>query len=579
MEFEQTIKDNLSTEAADNLLVWVRSGLYKEEIETLIRGNEWQELEDSFFKVLEFGTAGRRGRVGPGCNRINDIIISESAQALADYILIQKLENPSVAIAYDTRNTSKQFSELSAAVLAENSIKTYLFDGARSTPELSFAVRELQASAGIVISASHNPPEDNGIKVYWSDGAQVSSPHDKNLMKIANNLHQVNMGDFIKLVNNGQIEIIGKAMDDKYIAANCKLSLTSNRDLKIVYSPLHGAGMTNLFVTLNKAGFNDIQLVEEQVIADGNFPFVPENKPNPENVRANELAWKYLKKSQADISIVTDPDADRICISSLEKSGDIRPFNGNESAILAVDYILRKKEELGVLDGRQFVAKTIVTTDAINALAQKYNVMVYDDMLVGFKYIGRKILEKSLDNEEFLIGSEESYGQLVGDQVRDKDAASAGLVLAELAADLKQAGVTLGEQLDQIYEEIGYFYEQTVALDFPGANGFDKMKQLMVDLKSFSYDFTDLGNSAILDYEKLKRYNLTDSSESEIDCTDTGNVVVLEFAGDHRKRMTIRPSGTEPKLKIYIQWWSDKKELAKSEPNKLLNDIKDRILN
>ena len=579
---ENIIRNNLSESAANNVLQWLHNskyGMYREELIDLIESEKWRELEDSFFKKLEFGTAGRRGKVGIGSNRLNLITVGESAQALAEY-LNQTTSNPSVAIACDTRISSKDFTEYAAATLAKNGVKVFMFSNYRSTPELSFAVRHLETSAGIVISASHNPPEDNGIKVYWSDGAQISAPHDSRLTEIANRIDELKVGDFASLVKADRIEFIGREVDRAYIAANANLAISNARDLKIAYSPLHGVGMTNLLATLEAAGFEDISLVEDQAIIDGNFPFVPDHKPNPENPESNLLAHKKLLEIGGDIAITTDPDADRVCVSSLEKSGEIKAFNGNESAILAADFLLGKMAEKGELREGDFIAKSIVTTDGLNALATKYGVKIYDDMLVGFKYIGRKILEKQQLGERFLIGAEESFGQLAGDQVRDKDAATAGLILAELAAELKLSGKTLGEKLDEIYAEIGYFAEETFAFEFPGAAGFAEMQQVLSKLRNRELRLGDLEISALLDYQNLQKTDYVTGETSPVECTDTGNVIVLEFQGEHSKRFTIRPSGTEPKLKVYGQWRSAESiAAARNEINTKWKILKERILN
>ncbi|MBS7346159.1 MAG: phospho-sugar mutase [Candidatus Sacchiramonaceae bacterium] len=579
---ENIIRNNLSESAANNVLQWLHNskyGMYREELMGLIESENWRELEDSFFKKLEFGTAGRRGKVGIGSNRLNLITVGESAQALAEY-LNQTTSNPSVAIACDTRISSKDFTEYAAATLAKNGVKVFMFSNYRSTPELSFAVRHLETSAGIVISASHNPPEDNGIKVYWSDGAQISAPHDEKLMEIAANIDELKIGDFTKFVESGDIEIIGRKVDRAYITANVNLSMSTERNLKIVYSPLHGTGMTNLLATLEKAGFEDVNLVEEQAIIDGSFPFVAEHKPNPESPKSNTLVHKKLLELNGDIAITTDPDADRVCVSSLEKSGEIKAFNGNESAILAADFLLSKLAERGELKEGDFIAKSIVTTDALNALAAKYGVKIYDDMLVGFKYIGRKILEKQQIGERFLIGAEESFGQLVGDQVRDKDAATAGLILAELAAELKITGKTLGEKLGEIYAQIGYFAEETFAFEFIGAEGFAVMQKVLSKLRNREFDLGGLEISALLDYETLEKTDYLTGDVSAVECTDRGNVIVLEFSNRHDQRFTIRPSGTEPKLRIYGQWKSDSSiSEAKNEMAAKWNILKERILN
>ena len=537
-------------------------------------------MEEPFFKVLEFGTAGRRGKVGVGPNRINLITISESAQALADYLKLKKEHNLSVAIGWDVRNSSKELSRRCAEVLAANQIKVFYFDSPRSTPELSFTVRELKVSAGIVISASHNPPQDNGIKIYWNDGAQVSSPNDKNLMKIAQNIKDIKIGNFEELKQIGKIQILGEEIDEKYINTNTKLSVGKNRNAKIVFSPIHGTGSTNLLRTLKSAGFKDIILVNEQMSFDGDFSTLPDKKPNPENLSANKMAIKKLKQTRADIALTTDPDADRICVMSLERNGEVRSFSGNQTAILAADYLLSKihdkinKYENLYFKDRRFICKSFVTTDALNALAKKYGVKIYDDLMVGFKFIGKKILQKESEGEIFVAGFEESLGGLVGDQTRDKDAATIGLIIAELASDLQKNNKTLGEKLDEIYLEIGFFTEKTESVEFFGLDGFNKMQEIMRKVKSGEETF---GATKIKDFESLTETDTATGEKNKFSMLEGGNAVSFEFAKPEN-RITIRPSGTEPKIKIYAQWlFSKKEDCAKIE--EIITDFKRRILN
>ena len=576
-------ENHLSKSAFENLKIWFFDERYKEfhtEIEKLIIDEKWEELEESFFKVLEFGTAGRRGKVGVGPNRINLITISESAQALADYLKLKKEHNLSVAIGWDVRNSSKELSRRCAEVLAANQIKVFYFDSPRSTPELSFTVRELKALAGIVISASHNPPQDNGIKIYWNDGAQVSSPNDKNLMKIAQNIKDIKIGNFEELKQSGKIQILGEEIDEKYINTNTKLSVGKNRNAKIVFSPIHGTGSTNLLRTLKSAGFKDIILVNEQMSFDGDFSTLPDKKPNPENLSANKMAIKKLKQTRADIALTTDPDADRICVMSLEKNGEVRSFSGNQTAILVADYLLSKihdkinKYENLYFINRRFICKSFITTDALNALAKKYGVKIYDDLMVGFKFIGKKILQKESEGEIFIAGFEESLGGLVGDQTRDKDAATIGLIISELASDLQKENKTLGEKLDEIYSEIGFFTEKTESVEFFGLDGFNKMQEIMRKVKSGEETF---GATKIKDFESLTETDTATGEKNKFSMLEGGNAVSFEFAKPEN-RITIRPSGTEPKIKIYAQWLFAKKEdCAKIE--EIITDFKRRILN
>ena len=569
-------QQNLSPVAFENLKKWLNDEKYQEfwgEILELILRENWSELEDSFFKVIEFGTSGRRGKVGVGSNRLNWATVAESAQALADY-LTESSENLdlSVAIAYDVRNSSWDFARAAAEVLAGNGIRVFIFDGARSTPELSFTVRELGASAGIVISASHNPPEDNGVKVYWSDGAQISSPHDKKMMKIATNISQIKSENFEAAVRSGKISFLGQDFDEKYFRVVLKNSVSGARGAEIVFSPIHGTGKTNLLPVLRRAGFEKISIVDEQFEFDGNFSTVFERKPNPENPRANEMAAMQLLAENADIALTTDPDADRICVISREKNGVARSFSGNETAILVADFLLAKSVVRADFS-KIFIAKSFVTTDALNALAKKYGAKIYDDFLVGFKFIGRKIREKQESGEIFLAGFEESLGGLVGSQARDKDAATIGLAICELASELKLQGKTLGEKLEEIYTEIGFFVEKTDSLEFSGKLGFEKMREIMRDLRDGKIE---VGASVMNDFLNLKRKDLETGENSKFEIMEAGDALSFEF-GRKERRISIRPSGTEPKMKIYAQWIFENPE-DRAEIGRILEEFKEKIL-
>lgn len=587
-------RKSLSKSAFENLQKWLsepKFAEFRDEIFELIDNENWRELEDSFFKVLEFGTAGRRGKVGVGSNRINEVTIGESAQALADYLWADlrksskssKEENlqsqdfkkslfPSVAIAWDVRNSSENLARIVAGILAANGVKVYFFDGFRSTPELSFVVRNLSLSAGIVISASHNPPEDNGIKIYWSDGAQISAPHDSNLLKIAQDVSKIEKMDFEKALKSGKIEVIGSKLDEEYLRSNLKNSVSNARDLRIVFSPIHGTGTTNLLLTLRRAGFENISIVKEQFVADGNFSSLKNRKPNPEIFTANAMAISQLIKEKADLALTTDPDADRICVISRKKSGEVRIFSGNETAILVADFLLSKFSGRSNFD-KFFIAKSFVTTDTLNALAEKYGVKIYDNFLVGFKFIGKTILEKEARSEKFLAGFEESLGGLVGSQARDKDAATIGLSVSELAAELKIQDKTLGEKLEEIYAEIGYFVEKTDSVEFCGMDGFEKMRQIMVKLRKNEFE---IGATIKNDFKNLTRTNLKTGEILKIDFLEAGNAISFEF-GDARKRITVRPSGTEPKIKIYAQWIFET-AAEREQIGRILTEFKEKIL-
>ncbi len=575
-----TVRAHVSESAAKNIEEWLREpkfAEYKQELEDMIKAEKWQELEDAFFKIIEFGTAGRRGATGIGSNRINKVTIGESTQALCEYAksIDSRASDKGVVIAYDTRLTSPELSRYAAQVAAANGFKTYLFDSFRATPELSFAVRHLGAAIGIVVSASHNPPIDNGFKAYWSDGGQISSPHDKGVLAMAEALSKINVMPFDEAVTNGRLVVIGEEVDQEYIKAVVGQKEGDDRDVAIVYSPLHGAGQTNVLPVLREAGFSQISLVEAQMLPDGNFPTVKNHKPNPEEKAANEMAVAQMLQEKADMAVTNDPDADRLGI--MVRQGDEAVYlSGNQTAVLAADYTLKKRQQKGILKPDDYLAKTIVTTDMLVALADHYGVKLYGNMLIGYKYIAKLILEKEALGQTFLLGAEESFGLLKGDYARDKDGASGTLPVAEYAAELKKEGKTLYDRLLELYAEYGLYIEHLANAYFEGAAGFNKMQQVMTDLRAHTP--AEIGGhavTAVSDYMLLERRDLRTGTTSKIDCT-SGNVVVLELDGDLRRRVTIRPSGTEPKLKFYIQWFDEAGENTRSqyeETSRLLGEL------
>lgn len=566
---QDLLEEHLSKEAAQNVHAWLtepKYAEYKAELDELIAAGAWQQLEDAFFKVIEFGTGGRRGTTGIGSNRINRVTIGESTQALCQYALQADPQAAAkgIVIACDTRLSSPELSQYAAQVAAANGFKTYLFENFRATPELSFAVRELGGAVGIVISASHNPPADNGFKAYWSDGGQLVAPHDRGVLDMAAAIDTIHVIDFEEAVSVDKITIVGKELDDKYIAAALAETEGEARDIKIVYSPLHGAGQTNTLPLLRAAGFANISLVEAQMTPDGNFPTVENNKANPEERAANDRAVAQLIAENADIAITNDPDADRIGVIVRESNDEPFYLTGNLSAVLATDFVLAKKQARGELTDKHYIAKTIVTTDMLTVLADYYGVRIYGNMLIGFKYIGRLIREKEFTGEKFVIGGEESYGLLKGTYARDKDGAIGALPLAEYAAELKLEGKTLVDRLFELYGQYGLYVEVLQTIVCPGADGFARMQQVMASLREHPPTLVgDQHVTHIIDYETLVRHNLADGSEESVDC-DAGDVVVLEF-GDSRCRISVRPSGTEPKLKFYIQWYADPSSDVRSQ--------------
>ncbi len=569
------LKDKVSETAYQNINLWLTGQKYAEyrsEVEQMIIDERWQELEDSFHKVIEFGTAGRRGATGVGSNRINRVTIGESTQALCSYALSFDPEaaTKGLVVACDTRLTSPELSKYTACVAAANGFKTYIFDNFRATPELSFSVRHLGCAVGVVISASHNPPADNGFKAYWSDGGQVASPHDKGILAEAARISEIKaLPDFDRGVQDGLIEIIGEEVDEAYLANTVAQSVGDKREIKIVYSPLHGAGQTNALPTLQRAGFSDIVTVGEQMIPDGNFPTVPGGKANPEEIPANKMAVDLMLETKADIAITNDPDADRIGVID-NHHGEPYYLSGNQSASLAADYIIRKMKSKNELTNNHFLVKTIVTTDLLNAIASKYSVKIYDNLLVGFKYIAEVIRNRQAVDEKFIMGAEESFGLLKGDYARDKDGATGALALAELAAELKTEGRTLTDRLFELYKEHGVYFEKIKPIEYPGAEGFKTMTKILDSLRQDSPN--EIGGekvSATLDYSTQTK-RLANGEVEKIDCT-AGNVFVFEF-GDRRKRISIRPSGTEPKIKMYFQWYSET-----DEPEQTYGDLSQKI--
>ncbi len=550
----------LSASSLKNVTDWIEGPKYSEyraELVQMLEEGRWDELEDAFFKVVEFGTGGRRGTTGLGSNRINHVTMGESAQALCQYAesFDPKAPQKGVVIACDTRLSSPELSRFVASVCVANGFTTYFFESFRSTPELSFSVRELGCAVGIVISASHNQPADNGFKAYWDDGAQLVAPHDKGVLAVGAKIEEIHTYDFDKAVSDGKILIIGKDIDEKYISAAVSQAEGTARDLRIVYSPLHGAGQRNTLPVLQKAGFHDVRVVEEQMIPDGNFPTIEDGRANPEKKVANDRAVAQMLAEDADIAITNDPDADRLGIM-VRQDDEVVYLSGNQSAALATEYSLRKKSEKGELTNKHFIAKTIVTTEMMRAVAEKYGAICYGNLQVGFKFIGEVIRKREPLGEIFVVGAEESFGFLKGSYARDKDGASS-LALAEYAAELKLEGKTLWDRLKELYHEYGFYWEHLETIVCPGAKGFGEMQAIMAKVRQDPPKEIDGHEvTAMLDYATLIRLDTKTGAKTPIDCL-SGNVVVLEFDGLPERRFTVRPSGTEPIIKFYIQWLED----------------------
>ena len=522
-----------------------------------IAGNE-AEIEDRFYKDLEFGTGGLRGVIGNGTNRMNIYTVRKATQGLANFIIKEKAADRGVAIAYDSRRMSPEFANEAALCLNANGIKAYIFPTLRPTPELSFALRELKCIAGIVVTASHNPPEYNGYKVYWEDGAQITAPKDTqiiNEVKAVTDYNTVKTMDIDEARACGLYNVIGYDMDDKYIAALKKMSLNGDiikqvaDDIKIVYTPFHGTGNVPVRRILKELGFKHVYVVPEQEKPDPDFTTL--EYPNPEDPKAFTLALKLAKEKDADIILATDPDADRLGVYSKDsKTGEYMSFTGNMSGMLIAEYILSQRKEKGLLHDNGAFVKTIVSTNMADAIAKEYNVKLIE-VLTGFKFIGEQIkLFEQQHTYEYEFGFEESYGCLVGTHARDKDAIVAVMALCEAAAFYKSKGLTLWDQMINIFDKYGYYKEGQKAITMKGAEGAAQIAQMMDDLrKNPPKKFGDWDVVEFRDYKTKECTDIKTGAKS-----DTGLPVsnVLYFDLTDNAWCCARPSGTEPKIKFYM---------------------------
>jgi len=518
-------------------------------VKELFDTKQYTELTDSFYKDLEFGTGGLRGIMGAGTNRMNKYTIGRATQGLSNYLLKTYAgEQIKVAISYDSRNNSQSFARLVADVFSANGIQVYLFSELRPTPHLSFAVRHLACQAGVMLTASHNPKEYNGYKAYWNDGGQLVPPHDKNVIK---EVYAIEDPSQIKFTpEEANIHLLGKEMDDAYLDAIASLiirpeAVKRQEDLKIVYSPIHGTGVTLVPPALERWGFVNVHLVEAQAKPDGNFPTVV--YPNPEEEEAMSLAVKTGEQIGADVIFATDPDADRVGAAVKNKDGNYQLLNGNQIGSLLVNYVLSAKKEQGDLRPDDYVVKTIVTTNLIADIAKQYGVTYYDT-LTGFKYIGELITLKG-GQGRFLVGGEESYGYLVGELVRDKDAVVSAVFIAEMAAYYKDQGKTLFDALIALYVQHGYYKEKLISLTKKGKAGAEEIRAMMERLRSEPpQTLGGIDVAEIKDYEKSESYNLKTGKREVINLPKSD---VLQFITVDRDVISARPSGTEPKIKFY----------------------------
>ena len=521
-----------------------------------IKENE-KEIEDRFYKDLEFGTAGLRGVIGAGTNRMNKYTVGKATQGLANFILKEGTQDKGVAIAYDSRHMSKEFSEETALCLNANGIKTYVFESLRPVPELSFTVRKLGCTAGVMITASHNPPEYNGYKVYWDDGAQIVPPKDKQIIDEVNaitDFSTIKKMDKKEAVEKGLYVQIGKEVDDDFV--NTLKSLVLNPDVikkeqdnvTIVYTPLHGAGNVPVQRVLKELGFTHVYVVPEQENPDGDFPTV--SYPNPEDKKAFKLALELAEKVDADVVLATDPDSDRLGVYSKDENGEYVPYTGNMSAILIAEYELSQKKEKGLLPDNGAIITTIVSSNMTKDLAKEYNLTMFET-LTGFKWIGEKIrqFEENNNSYSYQFGFEESYGCLISPHARDKDGISAVMALCEATAYYKSKGITLWEQMINIYKKYGFYKEGQVSITLKGADGAEQIKAMMEKMRKNPPK--KLGSYDVLEVRDYKEHTIVKADGTKLE-TDLPTSNVLYYDLNDNSWCCVRPSGTEPKIKFYM---------------------------
>jgi phosphoglucomutase len=544
----------------------------KEEIVSLQKNNP-DALQDAFYRNLEFGTGGLRGIMGVGTNRVNKYTIGMATQGFSNYLLkTYPNESIAVAVGHDSRNNSRFLAETTAQVFAANGIKVYLFEALRPTPELSFAIRNLKCKGGVVCTASHNPKEYNGYKAYWQDGGQLVPPHDKNVItevEMIQSLEEVKWtgGDAL-------IELIGASMDDAYIKMLTSLSvypevIAEQKDLKIVYTPIHGTGITLVPKVLAAYGFTNVQVVEEQATPDGNFPTVA--YPNPEESETMSIGLAKAKALDADILLGTDPDADRVGIGVKNHQGEWVLMNGNQTAVLAFAYMMEARKAKGIATPKDMVITTIVTTEMINEVARQNNVTCYN-VLTGFKWIAELIKEKE-GKENYIIGGEESFGLMIGDQIRDKDAISAVALLCEMAAYEKSKGRSLFDKMIELYIQYGFYYEHLISITKKGMNGQQEIADMMEGYRNNPpATIAGMQVTTLLDYQLQENTNLLTGEKTKIALPKSN---VLQFVTQDGTKISARPSGTEPKIKFYFSVNANLKDRASFDA--VYAQLKDKI--
>ena len=549
------MENNLLDDVKKKAQLWL-DGNYdadtKAAVKALMDNADTTELIESFYKDLEFGTGGLRGIMGVGSNRMNIYTVGSATQGLSNYLKKEFAGQPiKVVVGHDCRNNSRLFAETAANIFSANGIKVYLFEDLRPTPEISFAIRHLGCQSGIVVTASHNPKEYNGYKAYWADGAQVIAPHDTNIISEVNKIKSV---DDVKFTGNPElIEIIGENVDSVFLEKISKLTLSPdsirrNKDMKIVYTPIHGTGATLIPRALKMYGFENIVDVPEQNVLTGEFPTVV--SPNPEEPAALAMAVEKAKAVDADMVMASDPDADRLGIAIKNNKGEWILVNGNQTAMLFIYYLLTRWSELGKLKGKEYIVKTIVTTEMIASIARKFNVP-YFDCYTGFKWIAA-VMRENEGKMQYIGGGEESYGFLAEDFVRDKDAVSACVLIAEVAAWAKDNGKTLYDLIQEIYVKFGFSKEKGISVVKKGKSGAEEIKEMMTRFRSNPpKDLAGSPVTIIKDYGTLRQIDLLAGQTSELEMPETANV--LQYFTQDGTKVSVRPSGTEPKIKFYIE--------------------------
>jgi phosphoglucomutase/phosphomannomutase len=554
-----------------NIQAWLtepRYDLYAPQVIEHIAEGKWQELDDAFWTIIPFGTGGRRGKMYPiGSNTINDRTIGESAQGLAAYVAeVQPEGRPlSCAIAYDTRHRSPHFAQLCAEIMVASGFRVYFLDGYRSTPELSFAVRHKHCSCGIMVTASHNPPSDNAVKCYWATGAQLLPPHDKNVIERVMNVGEIRRVPFEQALERGQVVYCQEEVDAAYLANVAAQGCGGPREIKIVYSPLHGVGAASVVPVLAKAGFKDVEVFGPHAEPNGDFPNVPGHVSNPENPPVFDAIIERAKEIGAEVVLATDPDADRLgAAAPVTKGGPWKTFTGNQLGALLTEYVLESRRAARTLSPEHYVVKTLVTTEMVRRIADAFGVRTYGNLLVGFKWINQVVDQVGPD--KFVLGTEESHGYQVGSYARDKDGPVAALLLSELAAKAKAAGQTLHEKLDALYWQYGYHAEKTVSKTMPGSQGMQRMQALMAEVRR--HPPQSLGRLRVVrvrDYEN-QRSIVPGHSEHPLD-GPRGDLVILDLEAEGNY-VAMRPSGTEPKVKFYMFAYEPPEMLANLEDTK-----------